>query len=324
MSLVAVLILLAAHTAPATAQQKAQTVSGTVLDPDGTPQLGATGVVVKRTQGADTEVKCKFAIKAMPSDSFQISYLGYKTETLNVGSRTNFTVRMEKDSSTDIDEIVVIGYGQVAKKDLTGSVATVKMNDIKDVPVLSVDNALQGRIAGADFMSTTGEPGATTTIRIRGTRSINASNEPLIVVDGVMDAIHDLNDINSDDIAGISVLKDASSTAIYGSRGANGVILITTKRGLGSKGKGNITFKTDMGFSQLPRQLDIMNASEFAQYRNDYAYFFSSADCNDKIEPDSPMSKYPFPNPEANGVGTNWIDIITRTALYQNYDLSIS
>ena len=100
-------------------------------------------------------------------------------------------------------------------------------------------------------MSTTGEPGATTTIRIRGTRSINASNEPLIVVDGVMDAIHDLNDINSDDIAGISVLKDASSTAIYGSRGANGVILITTKRGLGSKGKVNITFKTDMGLSLI-------------------------------------------------------------------------
>lgn len=193
MSLVAVLILLAAHTAPATAQQKAQTVSGTVLDPDGNPLIGATVVVVKGTQGAVTDVKGKFTIKAKPSDSLQISYLGYKTETLNVGSRTNFTVRMEKDSSTDIDEIVVIGYGQVAKKDLTGSVATVKMNDIKDVPVLSVDNALQGRIAGADFMSTTGEPGATTTIRIRGTRSINASNEPLIVVDGVMDAIHDQN-----------------------------------------------------------------------------------------------------------------------------------
>lgn len=232
MSLVAVLILLAAHTAPATAQQKAQTVSGTVLDPDGNPLIGATVVVVKGTQGAVTDAKGKFTIKAKSSDSLQISYLGYKTETLNVGSRTNFTVRMEKDSSTDIDEIVVIGYGQVAKKDLTGSVATVKMNDIKDVPVLSVDNALQGRIAGADFMSTTGEPGATTTIRIRGTRSINASNEPLIVVDGVMDAIHDLNDINSDDIAGISVLKDASSTAIYGSRGSNGVIIVTTKGGV--------------------------------------------------------------------------------------------
>ena len=151
MSLVAVLILLATHTAPATAQQKAQTVSGTVLDPDGNPLIGATVVVVKGTQGAVTDVKGKFTIKAKPSDSLQISYLGYKTETLNVGSRTNFTVRMEKDSSTDIDEIVVIGYGQVAKKDLTGSVATVKMNDIKDVPVLSVDNALQGRIAGADF-----------------------------------------------------------------------------------------------------------------------------------------------------------------------------
>ena len=229
MSLVAVLILLAAHTAPATAQQKAQTVSGTVLDPDGNPLIGATVVVVKGTQGTVTDAKGKFTIKAKSSDSLQISYLGYKTETLNVGSRTNFTVRMEKDSSTDIDEIVVIGYGQVAKKDLTGSVATVKMNDIKDVPVLSVDNALQGRIAGADFMSTTGEPGATTTIRIRGTRSINASNEPLIVVDGVMDAIHDLNDINSDDIAGISVLKDASSTAVYGARGAFGVVLVTTK-----------------------------------------------------------------------------------------------
>lgn len=139
-------------------------------------------------------------------------------------------------------------------------------------------------------------PGATTTIRIRGTRSINASNEPLIVVDGVMDAIHDLNDINSDDIAGISVLKDASSTAIYGSRGANGVILITTKRGLGSKGKVNITFKTDMGFSQLPRQLDIMNASEFAQYRNDYAYFGSDANHPD-VGKDTPLSGSVYSDP---------------------------
>ena len=111
------------------------------------------------------------------------------------------------------------------KTDLTGSVANVKMSDIKDVPVVSVDQALQGRIAGADIMATTGEPGATTSIRIRGTRSISASNEPLIIVDGVIDAIHDLNDINSADIESISVLKDASSTAIYGARGSNGVIV---------------------------------------------------------------------------------------------------
>ena len=198
------------------------------------------------------------------------------------------------------------------------------MSDIKDIPVVSVDQALQGRIAGADIMATTGEPGATTSIRIRGTRSISASNEPLIIVDGVIDGIHDLNDINSADIESISVLKDASSTAIYGARGSNGVIVITTKKGRGVDGRPSITFKTDLGFSQLPRQLDIMNATEFARYRNDYAYFFSSADGNDKIEPDSPISKYPFPNPEAKGAGTNWIDTITRTALYQNYDLSIS
>ena len=239
MSLVAVLILLAAHTAPATAQQKAQTVSGTVLDPDGNPLIGATVVVVKGTQGAVTDVKGKFTIKAKPSDSLQISYLGYKTETLNVGSRTNFTVRMEKDSSTDIDEIVVIGYGQVAKKDLTGSVATVKMNDIKDVPVLSVDNALQGRIAGADFMSTTGEPGATTTIRIRGTRSIygvERAADRRRRRDGrhPRPERHQLRRHRRR----ITILKDASSTAIYGSRGANGVILITTKRGLGIQGQG--------------------------------------------------------------------------------------
>ena len=246
-SLVAVLMLFAAYTMPAIAQQQTVTVSGTVYDPDGNPLNGATVAVQNGTQGTITNADGKFTLKVKTTDKLEFSYLGYKTLVVNVGSRTNFKIDMENDSSTDIDEVVVIGYGSVAKKDLTGSVASVKMNDIKDVPVLSVDNALQGRIAGADFLSTTGEPGSTTSIRIRGTRSINASNEPLIVVDGVMDAIHDLNDINSDDIASISVLKDASSTAIYGSRGANGVILITTKQGLGTTGKTNVTFKADMG-----------------------------------------------------------------------------
>ena len=213
--------------------------------------------------------------------------------------------------------MVVIGYGAVKKSDLTGSVSNVKMSDIRDVPNTSVDQALQGRIAGVDIMSTSGAPGATTSIRVRGTRSISASNEPLIVVDGVMDAIHDLNDINSDDIASISVLKDASSTAIYGSRGANGVILITTKRGLGTTGKPNITFKTDIGFSQLPRHLDIMNAAEFAQYRNDYASFGSDANHPD-IGADTPLSGSVYPDPLSLGAGTNWINEITRTALYSN------
>ena len=322
MSLVAVLILLAAHTAPATAQQKAQTVSGTVLDPDGNPLIGATVVVVKGTQGAVTDVKGKFTIKAKPSDSLQISYLGYKTETLNVGSRTNFTVRMEKDSSTDIDEIVVIGYGQVAKKDLTGSVATVKMNDIKDVPVLSVDNALQGRIAGADFMSTTGEPGATTTIRIRGTRSINASNEPLIVVDGVMDAIHDLNDINSDDIAGISVLKDASSTAIYGSRGANGVILITTKQA--KKGAPVVKLSANFGIQSATYVPDVvtdpiqyMNMRNQAELNEGKLTVTYNRDDILEYEEGMKHDKYIYP-------ASDWYDLCYQNGFLQQYNARVS
>ena len=323
MSLGAILIMLAAYTAPAKAQEQPQAVHGIIFDSEGNPLVGATVVVAGGVQGTTTDTKGKFTLKVKPSDSLTFSYLGYTSQTTKGGSRTKFNIRLEKDASTDIEEVVVIGYGQVAKKDLTGSVSTVKMNDIKDLPTLSVDNALQGRIAGADFMSTTGEPGATTTIRIRGTRSINASNEPLIVVDGVMDAIHDLNDINSDDIASISVLKDASSTAIYGSRGANGVILITTKRGLGTTGKPNITFKTDIGFSQLPRHLDIMNAAEFAQYRNDYASFGSDANHPD-IGADTPLSGSVYPDPLSLGEGTDWIKEITRTAIYSNYALSLS
>lgn len=320
---IAFLMLLATFAVPVAAQAQEHPVTGTVLDPDGNPLNGATVAVLKTAKGTITDANGKFTVSAKSTDELEFSYLGYKTQTVAVGSRTNISVKMENDSSTSIDDVVVIGYGSVAKKDLTGSVASVKMNDIKDVPVTSVDNALQGRIAGADFMSTSGEPGSTTTIRIRGTRSINASNEPLIVVDGVMDAIHDLNDINSDDIAAISVLKDASSTAIYGSRGANGVILITTKQGLGVKDKVNITFKTDLGFSQLPRHLDIMNASEFAQYRNDLAYFGSDANHPD-IGPDTPLSGAIYKDPFALGKGTNWIDEITRTAMYQNYALSLS
>ena len=304
-------------------EQKDITVTGKVTDQSGEPLIGATVLVTGTTNGASTNATGDYSIQVPEGASLTFQYIGYEAKTEKVGARTKVDVKLEQSKQT-IDEVVVIGYGTVKKTDLTGSVANVKMSDIKDVPVVSVDQALQGRIAGADIMATTGEPGATTSIRIRGTRSISASNEPLIIVDGVIDGIHDLNDINSADIESISVLKDASSTAIYGARGSNGVIVITTKKGRGMDGRPNITFKTDLGFSQLPRQLDIMDATEFARYRNDYAYFFSSADGNDKIEPDSPMSKYPFPNPEAKGVGTNWIDTITRTALYQNYDLSIS
>ena len=204
---------------------------------------------------------------------------------------------------------------------------TVKMSDIQSIPVLSVDNALQGRIAGADFMSTDGAPGSTTTVRIRGSRSITASNEPLYVVDGIIDAIHDLNDINADDIANISVLKDASSTAIYGSRGANGVIIITTKQGQGQKDKTNITFKSDIGISHLPKKLDIMDARELQIYRNEVVAFGGDSNATASgIESglDVPLYLSRFKDPLSAGKGTDWIEEVTRTAVTQNYALSLS
>ena len=300
-----------------------RTVRGTVTDENGQPLIGATVLVQGTTTGATTDARGAYSINAGTAAELLFQYLGYAQQTEKVGARTTIDVRMKPDAATALDEVVVIGYGEVKKSDLTGSVVNVKMSDVRDIPVLSVDQAMQGRIAGADIMSTSGEPGATTSIRIRGTRSIEATNEPLIVVDGVMDAVQDLNDITPADIASVSVLKDASSTAIYGSRGANGVIIITTKQGSAFSAKPSITLKADFGISMLPRRLDLMNATEFAQYRNDYA-LFATSDNYGSITLDSPQSAYPYPDPSRLGRGTDWVGEITRPAPYQNYNLSIS
>ncbi len=304
----------------ASAQKK--TVTGTVLDNDNLPLIGAAVMIGNdASTGVITDIDGNFTIQARPSDVLTVTYIGFANQTVTVGSQTHLNIVLSPDQNV-LEDVVVIGYGTVKKSDLTGSVVNVKMGDIKDTPAVSIDNALQGRIAGADFMSTDGAPGSTATIRIRGTRSITASNEPLIVVDGVMDAINDLNDINSDDIASISVLKDASSTAIYGSRGANGVIIITTKQGSGSAGKPNITFKADVGISSLPSKLDIMNAAEFAMYRNDYAYFGGDP-YHQGVGATSPLSESVYSDPFSLQ-GTDWIDEVTRTAVTQNYALSLS
>lgn len=299
---------------PLSLSAQKRTVTGTVLDNENFPLIGA-GVVFENNpqQGVVTDLDGNFTIEASPEDVLVISYTGYVEQHIKVGDNTKLDIVLQPDTFT-LDEIVVIGYGTTKKSDLTGSVTNVKMSDILESPAVSVDNALQGRVAGAEFMSTDGAPGATTTIRIRGTRSITASNEPLFVVDGVMDAINDLNDINADDIKSISILKDASATAIYGSRGANGVIIITTKQGSGEEGKPNITFKSDLGISSLPKGLDIMNATEFALYRNDYAYFSNQT---------RPLSESVYPDPFSLE-GTDWIKEMTRTVVTQNYALSLS
>lgn len=301
-------------------QAQTVTVSGTVYDEAGEPLAGATVMIENTRTGTITGMDGRYSLQAKGSDSISALFLGYVTSTQTVGKRTVIDFKLNPDRNV-LEEVVVIAYGAARKQDLTGSVSTVSMSDIKTAPAFSVDNALQGRIAGADIMSTSGEPGATTTIRIRGTRSISASNEPLIVVDGVMDAIHDLNDLNSDDIASISVLKDASSTAIYGSRGSNGVIIVTTKKGQGAMQKPSITFKADMGFAQLPRRLDIMDAKEFAIYRNELAV--NGGDSYHSASPTSPLSSQVYPDP-LGSEGTDWVKEVTRNGLYQNYSLSLS
>jgi len=297
-------------------------VQGTVRTASGAALSNVTVREKTGTQQTITNDEGFFSIKVSGTlpKVLSFSIIGFETKEVTVSEQRNILVVLD-EKVTDVDEVVVIGYGEVKKKDLTGSVVNIKMDDIKDAPVLSVDLALQGRVPGADIMASTGEPGAPTSIRIRGTRSITATNEPLIVVDGVIDGVTSLADINMADIESVSVLKDASATAIYGTRGSNGVIIITTKQG--RKGKDNITLKSTVGISQLPRKLDIMDASQYAQYRNDYA-LFTSADPYGNININSPQSAYPYPDPLSLGKGTDWVDEITRTAPYHNHILSLA
>ena len=303
--------------------QQALSVEGRISDDGGEPLAGAMvlvqgqGGVPKATAMAD--INGYYKINCSTTDVLEFRFLGMKEVEEKVSGRARINVVMEPDVTMALDGAVAIGYGSVRHEDLTGSVSNIKMADIRESPLTSVDQALQGKVAGADIMTTTGEPGATTSIRIRGTRSIEASNEPLIVVDGIMDAVSDLNDINLADIEDISVLKDASSTAIYGARGANGVILITTKASSSqASSKPSITFKATAGISQLPFKPDIMNATEFAIYRNDYAYF------RNQYSSTLPVSSMSVPDPFSYGEGTDWIDEITQVAPYQSYYLSIS
>lgn len=305
------------------AQSTKITVKGTVSDDNGETLPGAIVAIWDEATGAPknglmADIDGNYSIECSGSDVLIFSFMGLKETRIPVNGKTVVNAVLQQDVNYTLDEAVAIGYGSVRREDLTGSVTNVKMGDVKDSPVTSIDQALQGRIAGADIMTTSGEPGATTSIRIRGARSITASNEPLIVVDGVMDAVSDLNDINPADIEDISVLKDASSTAIYGARGANGVILVTTKASaLSASSKPNITFKAEAGLSQLPATLDLMNATEFALYRMDYSYWSGGANYNTSIA-DKNLDPFSF------GEGTDWIKEVTRVAPYQNYYVSMS
>ena len=298
-------------------------VSGKVLDENGDPLIGA-GVIDKNNpgKGTVTDVDGKFSISIAPDGFIEFSYIGYDTRIEPVGSRTEISIALNPKTST-LDDVVVIGYGTSKKGDLTGSVSVVQSEDLQASASSNIAQSLQGRIAGAAFSSQTGAPGEAGTIQIRGSRSISAGNEPLIILDGMMDVVEDLSEINPADIVSISVLKDVSSTAIYGSRGANGVILVTTTAASQEKekqvGSFSVKFNTKAGVSSIANSIDIMDASEIAQWRNmvyDARNYWGLTGLA--------INKPPYEDPMAMGVGTDWVDLLSRNAVYQDYHLSIN
>lgn len=310
------------------AQDKLHNVKGTVYGDDGAPVIGAAVMVQGTSNGTITNEKGEYSVQASDRDVLVYTSLGYEDLQQKVDGRNDINVVMSVKRNL-LDDVVVIAYGTQTKADLTGAVGVVETKDIKDESSTSIDQMLQGRIAGVDIASTGGDPEGGTTINIRGTRSISASNDPLIVVDGVIDAVDNLSDINPEDIKSVSVLKDASSTAIYGSRGANGVVLVTTK-GDAKGAKLTMNFSAKCKVQQLLRKMEVMDATEFAQYRNDMRYMNEVFKSGSGVKPDVPQSdlqsgtKYYYEDPTKFGAGTDWQDLLTRTAVSQSYNFSLN
>lgn len=321
------LIILCAMLSAFVAIAQNTTVKGTVVDEENAPMPGAI-VVAKSAKDASTrsstttDVQGKYSISCVVGDILEFHFMGYVTASEKVGSKKIIDVKMAQDAAQKLEDAVVIGYGSVKMADLTGSVVNVKMGNVKEEPILSIEQALQGRVAGLEITTSDGEPGSEAVMRIRGSRSIDASNEPLIVVDGVMDAVPSLSDIHPSDIESVTVLKDASSTAIYGSRGSNGVILINTKGANDQQLRQRISlnFKAQAGVAMLPRNLDLMNATEFGIYRNEY---YQHSGTSSKYNNQTPISGLSVKNPFDRGE-TDWIRSVSRVAPYQNYHLALN
>jgi TonB-linked SusC/RagA family outer membrane protein len=286
------------------AQAQNVTVTGTVTDTQGEPLIGVNIVVEGTTTGTITDVNGNYELEVGPDARLTFSYVGYETQTVAVGDQRVINVSLVPGAA--LDEVVVVGYGTMRKSDLTGSLASVTNRDFEQQPLTRVDQALQGRASGVAVTQTSGKPGAGFKIRIRGSNSISGNNAPLYVVDGL--AIQDINSININDVASMEVLKDASATAIYGSRGANGVVLITTKTGV--KGPARVSFETYYGISKVFQRLDVMTPAEFAEGVN-----FAEG-----LEWYTPQE---IADLQAGG-GEDWQDRLFRKGPFWNAQLSVS
>lgn len=299
--LVSLMCLLIVGAGSASAQT--QRISGRISDSEsGEPIVGATIVIVETGTGTVSDVEGNYALTAKPDARLSVSCVGYKSLSVDVKSRTRIDLAL-KPAAQNIDEVVVVGYGVVKKRDLTGSIASVKSEEVTRTSASGLSGALIGKVAGLQISSVDGGPGdGTQVIRIRGGNSINGSNDPLWVIDGFISA-GGASSVPFEDIKSIEVLKDASATAIYGARGANGVIIVTTKRG--EAGQTTVQFKSYVGAQWISRSLPLMNARQTYDYWNafDKNYLDSRVD---------PSQNY------------DWVDATTRVGIKQNYYASVS
>lgn len=284
-----------------------KTIKGVINDEQGETIIGASVIIKGEDTGTTSDMDGRFTLEAPEGAILLISYIGYHTQEVKVRKRSLLRVVLKEDNQL-LDEVVVVGYGTVKKSDLTGAVSGVSNRQYKNQPVQRVENILQGRTPGVEVTATSGMPGASMKVRVRGTTSINKSSDPLYVIDGIISS-SGLDGINPSDIQSMEILKDASSTAIYGSRGSNGVILITTKQG--SEGKAQVTFDASVGLSTVRKQYDLLNAYEYATALND-------------IRGSSTISAEDLEAYKNGTKGINWTDLLTRTGITQDYRLAIS
>ena len=288
------------------------TVSGTVADSNGDPLIGCSVQLKGSGVGTVTDLDGHFKLQVPEGKTLTFSYIGYKTKELK--AQKNMKVTLDDDTHV-LNEVVAVGYGTMKRSDITGSVVSVKAEDLEQTSAATMDQMLQGRAAGLTMTSNSGAAGSSTSIQIRGVNSLNSSNEPVYVIDGSMvrsEAGQDtysnpLDGLNPNDIESIEILKDASATAIYGAQAANGVIIVNMKKG--KEGAPRISLKATAGFSNLPKKLDVMNLRQMGAYVTDLGI--------------SESSEGYLANPDVLGEGTDWQDAMFRTGVKQEYNLSV-
>ena len=316
--------------APQEIQQAAKKITGTVVDASG-PVIGASVVVKGTSNGVATDFDGNFTLNANPGQTLVISYIGYLNKEVKISAnQTNYKITIEEDKQM-LDEVVVVGYGTMKKSDLAGASATMDEKAIKGSNITNIDQSFQGRVTGVTAVQTSGAPGSSSSIRVRGQATINAGAEPLYVVDGVImqgggnsgadfglgdalgngsvSTVSPLSTINPSDIVSMEILKDASATAIYGAQGANGVVLITTKRG--KAGEAKFTYDGSVTVQRQTKRLNMLNLREFAEFYNDMAQQ------GEIYTPDETYS-----DPSILGKGTNWQDAVFRTAWQHQHQVS--